>query len=236
MVFSLQSLSVPAVCAVEGTKPLCSATGDSDFFMRHRVIQFGFTVIGALVGALACAGGDDSDTSSVAPTDSGANSSLPGSGASVAPSNTTTGVGTTSTGGAGTTTDAASSTAATSSTGDTTTTAAPQGPTFTADVHPLLVASCTGTSSCHGDGEVFTNFASMNVDTAFANLSKLILADGRTAAQQLVFRVSSGDMPMSQQLAYQCKVDGKHDTSKPECLTADELALLEAWAAAGGPK
>lgn len=202
--------------------------------MRHRVIQFGFAVIGASVGALACAGSDDTDPTPVFPTDSsGATASGTSMGTNVAPSSTTpatTSANSSSAGGVGTSTGSTSSAGETSS-------AVPQGPTFTADIHPLFVASCTGTGLCHGDGESFTKIASASVDTAFDAIQGVVISEGRTPAQQVSHRVNIGDMPMSQEFTYQCRDSGgMHDTTKPECLTATEVALLQDWADAGGAK
>jgi hypothetical protein len=190
--------------------------------MRHRVFYLGLTVVSVMAAAIGCAG-DDGEQPQVSPADSsfgGTSSAVPtGTGTSTSLASTSPS-GNTSSGN----TSSATSTAPTTSD---MTSQAPAGPSFATDIHPIFVGKCVG-PTCHGDGSFFGSFGATAAATAFTAASNKIEA--------IESRVLTGQMPVDASLVRICETATQmHDTSRAECLSADELAKLEAWIEAGGP-
>jgi hypothetical protein len=100
------------------------------------------------------------------------------------------------------------------------------GPTYSADIRPLLQGYCAPCHTTNGSGS--TNFASIYSD-AFED-SKL--CPGVNVGACGLTLVLSGEMPVGKQ----CSGDPETDADKPGCLTQNAIDLYQAWLEAGLPE
>jgi len=99
-------------------------------------------------------------------------------------------------------------------------------PTYTADVQPIWQRAC---APCHTTSAVGgTSFGGVYGD----NLKSAAACPGETIAACSLTLIRAGQMPKSRG----CTGDPAQDEGKQPCLTAAEIATLEAWIAAGLPE
>ncbi|HEU4583993.1 MAG TPA: hypothetical protein VFS67_37305, partial [Polyangiaceae bacterium] len=87
--------------------------------------------------------------------------------------------------------------------------------TFTADIHPLLVAAC---GRCHSSGNL-PRFAGASVSDSYSIAVRL--------RNDIVEEIVEGDMP-----ADTCN----GPPGSPGCVSTADLALIRQWIAAGSPE
>jgi hypothetical protein len=92
-------------------------------------------------------------------------------------------------------------------------------PSFASDVWPILTANC-GNVSCHGDGSFLPQHAHSDVAVAYD--------EAQPVADLMAGRVSGQIMPIMPQFCGPAPGLG-------ECLSVDEVQLIQAWAEAGAP-
>lgn len=92
-----------------------------------------------------------------------------------------------------------------------------EAPSFSSDVWPILTANC-GTVGCHGDGSFLPEHANSDVNVAFE--------EAQPKADLIAGRVSGALMPIMPQFCGPAPGLG-------ECLSIEEVRIIEAWVAAG---
>jgi hypothetical protein len=99
-------------------------------------------------------------------------------------------------------------------------------PTYTNDIKPILSAKC---GSCHGSPAPAGSELAANYSATQASATSC--ADENVATCMLT-RIVSGEMPQGAG----CTGTPATDADNAACLTAAELASLQAWVAAGSPE
>lgn len=93
-------------------------------------------------------------------------------------------------------------------------------PGFADDIWPILRANCANVS-CHGDGSFLPQHAHSDVEVAYD--------EAQPVADLIAGRVSGQLMPIMPQFCGPAPGLG-------ECLSIDEVRLIEAWAEGGAPR
>lgn len=105
---------------------------------------------------------------------------------------------------------------------------------FATNIHPILLARCSG-SSCHDApmGPFRPGHAAAEADAAYATTQEEGLSD-QAVYERILARASSNDPARIMPPPYAMPpCEGL--IGAPGCLTADELALIQAWVAQGAP-
>lgn len=105
---------------------------------------------------------------------------------------------------------------------------------FATDIHPILVAKCSG-STCHTeDSRPFRpGHAADDVETAYA-ATQAAGVDGAPVYERIIVRASSEDAVSIMPPEY-ADPPCLGAVGAPGCLTAQELATIQAWVAQGAP-
>ncbi|HWO12931.1 MAG TPA: hypothetical protein VNN80_25705 [Polyangiaceae bacterium] len=110
----------------------------------------------------------------------------------------------------------------------------PDPVSFAADVHPILLQKCAG-SSCHSVsmGPFRPGHAAADVNEAYAATQQTGLMQ-QPVYRRMLARASSADPTLVMPPSWATPpCDGAVGT--PGCLSEDELALIDAWVAQGAP-
>jgi hypothetical protein len=102
-------------------------------------------------------------------------------------------------------------------------------PSFAADIHPILLAKCSG-SGCHSNPNMFQpGHAAADVNEAYAATQATSASYGGPVYERILLRGSGtaaqGFMPPS------CS----GPVGAPGCLTVEEVALIRDWVEQGAP-
>lgn len=104
---------------------------------------------------------------------------------------------------------------------------------FAADIHPILLAKCSG-SSCHGMpmGPFRPGHAAADGDAAYAATQQAGL-NGQAVYERILARASAEAAQIMPPPYAMPPCEGA--IGAPGCLTEDELDLIRAWVAQGTP-
>jgi hypothetical protein len=113
-------------------------------------------------------------------------------------------------------------------------TGSPEPISFAADIHPILLAKCSGTR-CHGMpmGLFLPGHAAVDGDAAYAATQQEGL-NGQAVYERILARVSSVD-PAQMMPPPFAMPPCEGAIGAPGCVTEGELELLEAWVDQGAP-